>query len=418
MVEAFGGNSPVIVVINKIDENPGYDLNRNYLMKKYKNILGFMRISCYTGSGIDKLSELLVNSFGKVDHLKTLWPKSWLDLKELIEKKTDNYISLSEYHKISIQTGVENEQREVLLDFLHDLGVILRFNEFHLKATNVLNPHWVTEGVYKIINSKILSDNFGMLKIFDLDRILSSEYPVEKYMYLISLMKKFELCYSIDDDSVLVPDLLPVEEPEHEFQGDLRIVFKFSFLPRSVIARFIVQMHNDIGIKNHWRTGAILENEEFKSKAMFRADFEEKNILIEVNGGQKRDYYAVLRHTILDLTNDFENINFEERIYIQDSSNTVSYNHLVNLEEAGVSEFIPEGMTQKMNVKQLLGSVIKTEKEKVLEQEILDILLELKEKYNEKSTVISEANKIIELKPNIAGIGINLNYLIDKIFNK
>jgi small GTP-binding protein len=40
-VKSFGGDSPVLVVINKIDENPGFDVNRLFLLEKYIIIKGF-----------------------------------------------------------------------------------------------------------------------------------------------------------------------------------------------------------------------------------------------------------------------------------------------------------------------------------------------------------------------------------------
>ena len=33
-IKSFGGNSPVIIVINKTDENPSYDVNRLFLKEK------------------------------------------------------------------------------------------------------------------------------------------------------------------------------------------------------------------------------------------------------------------------------------------------------------------------------------------------------------------------------------------------
>ncbi|HEX5167781.1 MAG TPA: hypothetical protein VFW11_01305 [Cyclobacteriaceae bacterium] len=51
-------------------------------------------------------------------------------------------------------------------------------------------------------------------------------------------------------------------------------------------------------------------------------------------------------------------------------------------------------------------------------EEIRDHVISIKEKFNDKETLVSEANKIIELKPNIAGMGINVNALIDKYLKR
>ncbi|MBK9013082.1 MAG: hypothetical protein IPM82_02785 [Saprospiraceae bacterium] len=49
----------MLVVLNKIDENPSFDVNRAFLQNKYPNIVGFVRVSCKTGDGIDHLVQEL-----------------------------------------------------------------------------------------------------------------------------------------------------------------------------------------------------------------------------------------------------------------------------------------------------------------------------------------------------------------------
>ncbi len=52
------------------------------------------------------------------------------------------------------EAGVAGEiSQEVLLAFLHDLGIVIHFTEFDLADNHVLDPKWVTEAVYKIINA-------------------------------------------------------------------------------------------------------------------------------------------------------------------------------------------------------------------------------------------------------------------------
>ncbi len=113
------------------------------------------------------------------------------------------------------------------------------------------------------------------------------EYLRDKYKYIIGLMKKFELCYVLDDDRILVPDLLEVQEPEIEFEFGtaLRFVLDYDdFLPKSVLPRFIVRTHQDIQAQLRWRTGVVLTDEAFESTAVIRADMSARRIYIFVNG--------------------------------------------------------------------------------------------------------------------------------------
>jgi hypothetical protein len=159
--------------------------------------------------------------------------------------------------------------------------------------------------VYRILNSKNLADSNGVLKLDLLGEILKKEaetdyyYPSGKYRYIIDLMKKFELCYEIDKETVLLPDLLEVQEPKFNFDYDaaLKFVIKYDFLPKSVMPRFIVKMHRDIASELRWRTGVVLEDKAFHSTAVIKADEREGKIYIYVDGEQKRDYFSAIRKT-------------------------------------------------------------------------------------------------------------------------
>ena len=63
-----------------------------------------------------------------------------------------------------------------------------------LGDTNVLNPEWVTNGIYKIINSNLLFHSKGQLDYSLLNQIFNNDtkYPIEKWPFIIDMMKKFE----------------------------------------------------------------------------------------------------------------------------------------------------------------------------------------------------------------------------------
>jgi GTPase SAR1 family protein len=38
-IESFGGDSPILVVLNKIDENPSFEVNRRFLQVRHVNVM-------------------------------------------------------------------------------------------------------------------------------------------------------------------------------------------------------------------------------------------------------------------------------------------------------------------------------------------------------------------------------------------
>ncbi len=260
----------------------------------------------------------------------------------------------------------------MLVDFLHDLGVILHFEEFVLEDTHVLEPKWITSAVYKIINAPQLAASKGMLSFKQLETILHPQdktdytYPRDKYSYVIELMKKFWLCYALDnqlDETVLIPDLLEIQEPAFDFYYAKALKFRldYDFLPKSVMPRFIVKSHKDIKDKLRWRTGVVLTEASFQATAVIKSDNEARKIFIYVTGEQPRDYYATIRKTFRDINNSFEKLEVVERVCLPDEPTvTVSISHLYQLEKMGQTTYIPEGANKAYKVKELLGAIGET----------------------------------------------------------
>ena len=391
-------------------------------------IKGFHRISCKKATGIDEFSERLSKELAKVKILETMWAKSWFNVKTQLEKMTDNFISYDKYTEICVKEDVkEKAGQDTLVDFLNDLGVILHFEDFKLLDTHVLEPRWVTQAVYKIINSEKLAKGKGVLKLNSLDTILKKKrksdfyYPRDRYQYIVELMKKFELCYEIDEKTVLIPDLLEVAEPKIDFDYSdcLRFLIEYDFLPKSVVPRFIVKMHKDIKGQLRWRTGVVLEDKAFNSTTVIKADERDKRIYIYVNGALRRDYFSVIRHAFLSINNSFEKLQFVEKVPMPDEPLvTVSYQHLTRLEKMGVEKYIPDGSENEYKVKDLLGTIYV---EKKTEEEILRLLGKIKTQADDKESLAKKANEIVQLQPNFFGLGVNFNKIIDligKLFKK
>lgn len=180
-------------------------------------------------------------------------------------------------------------------------------------------------------------------------------------------MKKFEICYEIDRNTVLIPDLLEVQEPEFDFnyETSLRFIIEYDFLPRSVMPRFIVKMHKDIKEQLRWRTGVVLEDEDYKSTAVIKSDDEAKRMYIYVNGEQKRDCFSVIRKTFRDINNSFEKLETTELIPLPDNDEIViEYEELIGYELARRDEYFVGRLRKGYSVKQLLDGIEKEEERK------------------------------------------------------
>ena len=191
-------------------------------------------------------------------------------------------------------------------------------------------------------------------------------------------MRKFELCYDLDRERVLIPDLLDVQEPHFAFDdaNALKFRLEYDFLPRSILLRFIVRRHQEIKDDLRWRTGVVLEDQDLRATAIVKADYEAKTILIWVNGERKREYFAILRKTLREIHQSFEKLNVTELVPLPDHPEiTVEYQELIGLERMGESHITIGKLGKKYRVKDLLDGIELAKDRKV--QDLLDEKLRL-----------------------------------------
>jgi internalin A len=99
-------------------------------------------------------------------------------VKEQLEALDRDFISYSEYIGICYQNQISEEQSQnQLIDLLHNLGLVLNFRDHDfLQNTNVLNPDWVTQGIYTLLSDDTLkTEGRGILTTADLSRVLDAQ---------------------------------------------------------------------------------------------------------------------------------------------------------------------------------------------------------------------------------------------------
>ncbi len=363
LIQGFSADSPVIVVLNKVDIG-NVELDRQGLKHKYPTIRRFANISCKTGENFTTLQNLLQCEILKLPHIEELLLDTWFIVKDELQHMAEDFIEYSEYQHICKDGGIEGHSQEVLIDFLHDLGVVLNFREDpRLRYTNILKPNWVTNAVYKIINNPQIKKGRGILKLSQLNDILPKDrYPAYKHMVIIDMMKRFELCFEFDSPSntFLIAGLLPVETPRigWHYQGCLAFQYDYSFFPMSVISRFIVRMHKLIFKNTYWRNGVVLDDKQ--NRALIIADRDERKINIWVKGQRntRRDFLAKIRKEFEDIHFTIPKIEITEKVLLPNHPHiVVDYQYLLDLEEMDEETFVPIGLKERVNVKDLLAGV-------------------------------------------------------------
>jgi internalin A len=383
LIRSFGGDSKVIVALNKSHQHP-FDVNRGLLLEKYPQIAAFVRTDCQRAAdgsvapddkeamGLEELRLLILGGTANLEHRKADFPADWFDIKERLAGMKENFVTWDQYREICRGLGEQDAkaQRD-LAGFLHILGIALNYRDDpRLRETHVLNPRWVTEGIYSILRSgqKAKHERKGVLEAGDLERALNAnDYPQSSHEFLLALMEKFQLCFQLPGGPkrYLVPELLGENQPDEIKSlvlNDPGLGFRYQYevLPEGLLPRFIVQthVHSESNPEWRWRTGVVLNRNG--CRAVVRADARERRVDIHISGPerQRRDLLAIIRERFDEQHLDLKGLVVDQRVpVLGEVGVTVSYSFLVTLEGEGEAWCRPEGARQKHRVADLLNGV-------------------------------------------------------------
>ena len=368
LIESFGNESPIIVVLNKSKEFP-FDVNRRGLRRKFDNIREFVHTDCEDGTGLVQLREAIERETDFLEHLRVAFPENWFAIKEKLAVMRSNFLSFEEYREVCASLGETDEAaQDALSQYLHNLGIALNYRDDpRLQDTYVLNPHWVTNGIYSILSSEILRTNRGEINLSELSEILAPRnYPVRMHRFLMDLMKKFELCFSFPDDDChfLIPELLDKQEPSLGINfvpsECLNFQYHYPVLPEGLLPRFIVRTHVLSEGLPRWRSGVVLSFEG--NTALVKADMQDKKVFIFVLGPSagRRRLLAIIRSDFEHIHSEIRNLGPSEMVALPDYPDiVVSYEKLLAMERVGM-DVLPElagGKVVKVSVNTLLNGV-------------------------------------------------------------
>ncbi len=371
LITSFAPDSPILLVLNKSEESPLFHLDENQLAEEY-NIKGFHRTSCATGEGIAELETAIKKAVANMPHVFDKIPTPWLKVKIALEESQNDFISFSEYQKICEVKGItEYTEQRTLIRFLHDLGVILNFSDdLRLGDTSIRNPQWVTKAIYAVIFSTLVAQQKGELHIKQLEEVFvqskqanPKDYPPNKWSFIIDIMRKFELCFDLQQDKVLIPSLLPDNAPNglEDYQKDaLAFQYHYDILPSSVILRLMVRLHELIDGNLRWNSGVVLSNSEQQTKALVKADKQANKLFVWVIGNKprRREMFSLINHNLEHIHSSFAGIKVTPMASSPTNPNkTFSYANLLKLEEMGKKEYYDLETDTKINVSEWLSSI-------------------------------------------------------------
>jgi GTPase SAR1 family protein len=224
MVNAYGYDettqaySPVIHIVNKIDEGRKA-INEEERLKVFPNIYpDFIKISCKDLTNFDQLKAAIRKALANVssDIFTNPYSNRWLEVKDILERKKENHITFKEYELLCIKREMSKSEALTWINILDRIGSVIYFrNHSELKDWIILNPEWVKEAIYKVLDyDRVIR---GRITEKDFPYIWPKNTPEEMQKF-ISLMLKYKLCFGQKDNfgelNYVIPALLSATPPD------------------------------------------------------------------------------------------------------------------------------------------------------------------------------------------------------------
>jgi len=314
-IRATGGNSPIIVLANQIDINPGFGFeNERELQKEFPQIKHFIKVSCSTNKNINLFKEMLAELVPTAELFQTKIDERWIKLKEKLQEETQEkyFLNQSRYWQICNEVNLKKErEQENAICFLHDLGQALHFEDLNLSEYYELNPYWITYGAYQILTSTFAGNNKGIVGMDKLKFIVNEEkdknniyypanykkiiYSTNEQRFLLDILCQFKLCFCVKDSHFIIPDLLDTTEPL-DITNPIRLskertqfIYEYEYLPKSVMPNIMVETHPLI--KSMWRTGCVLNYDGCKALV---TSYQNRISFIVTGEQKRRDFMAAI----------------------------------------------------------------------------------------------------------------------------
>ena len=322
IVELLSDNSPLMIIKNEKD-NRAVDLgDESQLRGRFDNLKDTRRTNLAENRGLSAIIESIIFFIKSLPHIGSKLPKTWTKVREALEQQGKNYISLTEYFDICENNGFTQDKDKLQLSqFLHDIGVILHFQDDKaspLYDTVILKPEWGTDAVYKILKTEDnpVKDNLGQFTYNDLENIWCEPQYANKHRELLELMKRFKLCYELPDKprNYIALQLLDKNQPTYDWDDtdNLRLRYEYEFMPKGIITRFIVDMHRYIVEPKVWRSGVLLQRDNTYAEVI--ETYNRKEIKIRLSGANKRGFLEIITDKLDEIHGSYHRLKVKKLI--------------------------------------------------------------------------------------------------------
>jgi internalin A len=354
--------------LNRINkEDPKF-----YREKDYKEFMALKDAVEYELKHLKRVGSRVSASFAKIR----------ADLAETSRKLP--YISLDQYRDICQKHGIADYDRQLSLsETFHELGVIRHYQHSKGKLSNIviLQNEWAIDAVFTVIDCQLVKDNKGHFTDQELPKIWHQKRYERKENELLELMRTFGLCYPlIGDKGYVAPQLLDKSPPEGEQytwdeSNNVLVDVVYDFLPKAIITRLIVALHELIPHDRSWvwQAGVVIDGtaRQYKDTQAYiqKERYPNERIKIRLRGPYSELLFGEIRAKLSDIHQEFTTVVAGYELYCpcvicRQSNKPTLYKYqtlLRYLHESKTETIECQNLVGQVKISEILSGVISSE---------------------------------------------------------
>ena len=402
-IKSFAPDAPVLLVLNKIDQNPNASVDERDLRGRCEKLTKVVRLSAKDFSQEDfnrEFTEVLKSEIIKTGFLDSQWPTNWKQVKEKLENMESHYIMGDAYEDICRDCLVD-ANRKHLLHWFNDLGVSFCCcdkEDYALEDYVILRPDWITNALYILLFNRLEGAQNGLIPHDSIYQILrsarnnpdikctlrSARYNSSDIGYVLGVMRKFNLSQPHGTNREFIPMLCQQNstvdvQAFHKDEEILEFNMEFDYLPNNLLHRLMVDRHRELDMDNVWRTGAKFQLPELGLSAVVVIDGESLRFFIKHTNPMHRPntYLAMLKANvdrivkkmglkppvcklIYKLDSKRDTFDFERLIAMQDAGQILEFStiwrKMIPIEDI-LNQSAPDNLTDE---RRLLNEIIRS----------------------------------------------------------
>ena len=385
-INAFAAGATVLIAVNQIDVNAHPKLNLQELRAAYPNIGNVFYTSCKHDQDhelIQLISELK-HHLAQLPSMGDVYPQQWYEIKERLEHEQSrgrHYMSMESYgelcaeHNMVADEGASSKLTENFLRVLDNIGTVRWFDKFEYFNYQVLDPSWLTIGLYHILINGEVKQRSGLVNRQQIKGILLYDIP-EQYLkdgykyrerdvdFFVEAIQHYKFAFKVEHSDgtprYRIPKGFHQDPPARlntkDYEGDdyrLYIIEFTSFAPAWLLHRLIVSLHRSIPEELYWYYGFVYRSAEADTLVNL---FEHKRKLFIRVPKSVPNVYPLLRFCLFDIFADTMQLEMQEWVMFgEDNQARASLQQLRRYAAKGIQLYRDHDTLEEAPVAELLG---------------------------------------------------------------